>query len=224
MIIVQWNFQICCSKCTCYLTLPLKPKYHNLYFIIYDIGYILHLNIFSFARKKFFANPNHKKWAPHKLILYILFPIELQLHEWIIILFQQLCMMMMNQFFKKKFLKLSLKFLLQWLLDLHIVWNRGKFVQQSKNHIAEDLIILKHYTVQSYLNLPKSLCLYSKLCSTKQWSSRTYFTLLLWKPIFSPKRVLLVGTIFSVSFGKLSISIQKVELRLISIWCYFRST
>ena len=113
LIIVQWNFQICCSKCTCYLTLPLKPKYHNLYFIIYDIGYILHLNIFSFARKKFFANPNHKKWAPHKLILYILFPIELQLHEWIIILFQQLCMMMMNQFFKKKkFLKLSLKILL----------------------------------------------------------------------------------------------------------------
>ena len=130
-------------------------------------------------------------------------------------------------FQKKKILKIVSKnssMQLQWLLDLHIVWNRGKFVQQSKNHIAEDLIILKHYTVQSYLNLPKSLCLYSKLCSTKQWSSRTYFTLLLWKPIFSPKRVLLVGTIFSVSFGKLSISIQKVELRLISIWCYFRST
>ena len=226
MIIVQWNFQICCSKCTCYLTLPLKPKYHNLYFIIYDIGYILHLNIFSFARKKFFANPNHKKWAPHKLILYILFPIELQLHEWIIILFQQLCMMMMNQFFKKKFLKLSLKFLLQWLLDLHIVWNRGKFVQQSKNHIAEDLIILKHYTVQSYLNLPKSLCLYSKLCSTKQWSSRTYFTLLLWKPIFSPKRVLLVGTILCFiwqTFNFYSKSGIKVNIYLVLFQKYLVS-
>ena len=189
----------------------------------------MHLNIFSFARKKFFANPNHKKWAPHKLILYILFPIELQLHEWIIILFQQLCMMMMNQFFKKKILKIVSKnssMQLQWLLDLHIVWNRGKFVQQdmeSKNHVAEDLIILKDCTVQSYLNLPKSLC-YSKLCSTKQWSLRTYFTLLLWKPIFFPLKECCWLALFSVSFGKLSISIQKVELRLISIWCYFRST
>ena len=109
---------------------------------------------------------------------------------------------------------------LQWLLDLHIVWNRGKFVQQdmeSKNHVAEDLIILKDCTVQSYLNLPKSLC-YSKLCSTKQWSSRTYFTLLLWKPIFPPKRVLLVGTILSFiwqTFNFYSKSGIKVNIYLV---------
>ena len=191
----------------------------------------MHLNIFSFARKKFFANPNHKKWAPHKLILYILFPIELQLHEWIIILFQQLCMMMMNQFFKNKILKIVSKnssMQLQWLLDLHIVWNRGKFVQQdmeSKNHVAEDLIILKDCTVQSYLNLPKSLC-YSKLCSTKQWSSRTYFTLLLWKPIFPPKRVLLVGTILSFiwqTFNFYSKSGIKVNIYLVLFQKYLVS-
>ena len=126
----------------------------------------MHLNIF-FAKKKFLPNQIIKN--EHLInLFYTLFPIELQLHEWII--------------------------------------------YYSNNCVHDDESIFQSKNIFFLLN-------YLSKKSSMQVAT-TYPTVM--KTSFSLKVCWLA--LFSVSFGKLSISIQKVKLRLISIWCYFRST